>query len=233
MPDIEPTPPEAAVLFGSRQELATRYAKLLVTDGVERGLIGPRESDRIWTRHVLNCAAVAEAFPAEVRIVDVGSGAGLPGLVLAIARPDLRVDLVEPLARRAQFLIEAVTLLDLESQVRVLRGRAEERTIRESAGSAQWVTARAVAPLDRLVGWCLPLLGTGGRLVAMKGSSAAAEVAEHRSTLVRLGASKIDVVEYGVGVVDPPVTVVVIERGSGSRRPSRQAEPGSAMKGKS
>ena len=226
---VEPTPDSASVLFGERLELASAYANLLVTAGVERGLIGPRESDRIWTRHVLNCAALAEAFPLGARVVDVGSGAGLPGVAVAVARPDLQIDLVEPLARRAQFLTEAIETLDLGGQVRVSRGRAEERSVRESVGASEWVTARAVAPLDRLVAWCLPLLRKGGQLVAMKGSQAAVEVAEHRAALSRLGASNVDVRECGVGVVDPAVIVVVVECGSVSRRSSGS----SRVKGKS
>lgn len=218
MPSLEAIPAAATELFGARLDRATQFAELLVTTGVERGLIGPRESDRIWSRHLLNCAAPAELFPIKARVVDVGSGAGLPGLVLALARDDLRVDLVEPLARRVQFLTEAVTALGLADQVRVLRGRAEERTIRETAGSSAWVTARAVAPLDRLVGWCLPLLEPGGRLVAMKGAQASSELTEHRSTLTRLGVSRMDVVECGVGLVEPAVTVVVVERGLGPQR---------------
>ena len=211
---MESPPDSAERLFGPRLPDAQRYAGLLVTAGVERGLIGPREADRIWSRHLVNCAAIAEAFPADARVVDVGSGAGLPGIALALARADLSLDLVEPLARRAEFLTEVVDELGLAGQVRVTRGRAEEPAIRESAGATSWVTARAVAPLDRLVRWCLPLLAPGGRLVAMKGSQAANELAEHRQTLLRLGVSSMDVMECGVGLVDPAVTVVVIERGA-------------------
>ncbi|MCW2497191.1 MAG: gidB [Jatrophihabitans sp.] len=151
-------------------------------------------------------------------MVDVGSGAGLPGLVLAIARPDLRIDLVEPLARRVQFLTEAVSLLGLDGQVRVVRGRAEERQVIDMVGQSSWVTARAVAPLDRLVGWCLPLLSLGGKIVALKGSQAESELVEHRQTVGKLGGINPRVVQCGVGVVEPPVTVVVIERGPAARR---------------
>ena len=215
---MESAPASAGQFFGSGLAAAQRYAEILVTTGVERGLIGPREADRIWSRHVVNCAAIVEVFPADARVVDVGSGAGLPGLCLALARPELLVDLVEPLARRAQFLTETVEELELSDRVRVIRGRAEDREVREAVGNAPWVTARAVAPLERLVRWCLPLLTPGGRLVAMKGSQAASEVAEHRSMLLWLGVSRLDVMECGVGVVDPPVTVVLAERGSAERR---------------
>ncbi|MFD0786389.1 16S rRNA (guanine(527)-N(7))-methyltransferase RsmG, partial [Micromonospora azadirachtae] len=116
----------ARALFGDRLDIAAAYAELLATDGVLRGLIGPREAPRIWDRHLLNCAAVAERIPEGTEVLDVGSGAGLPGLVLAIARPDLAVTLIEPLARRTSFLIEAVDRLGLGESVRVFRGRAEE-----------------------------------------------------------------------------------------------------------
>ncbi len=212
-------PPELAEaarsLFGDRLELAAAYAELLVTDGVVRGLIGPREAPRIWDRHLLNCAAVAERIPEGATVIDVGSGAGLPGMVLAIARPDLRVTLVEPLARRTAFLIEAVEGLGLTRMVRVFRGRAEEAAAGPGGGdpfSADVVTARAVAPLDRLASWCLPLTVRGGRLVALKGSSAAEEIAEHAATVERLGGGEPTVHRCGVDVIDPPTTVVEIVR---------------------
>jgi 16S rRNA (guanine527-N7)-methyltransferase len=252
-------------LFGDRLPLAEAYAELLAGPGVVRGLIGPRETPRIWDRHLLNCAAVAELIPTESTVVDVGSGAGLPGIVLAIARPDLSVTLVEPLARRAMFLTEAVDVLDLGGAVTVLRARAEEieayrrraarggargRAARmvgpESAGRpeddgppwyeladvddlaelsipAEIVTARAVAPLDRLAAWCLPLVAPGGRLLALKGATAADEAAEHAAVVRRLGGSAPEVRRCGVGVVDPPTTVieVVRERAVGGPRRGR------------
>ncbi|WDZ87955.1 16S rRNA (guanine(527)-N(7))-methyltransferase RsmG [Micromonospora cathayae] len=212
-------PPELAAaartLFGDRLDLAAAYAELLATDGVVRGLIGPREAPRIWDRHLLNCAAVAERIPEGASVIDVGSGAGLPGMVLAIARPDLTVTLVEPLARRTSFLIEAVEGLGLTRMVRVFRGRAEEA----AAGtgglgplSADVVTARAVAPLDRLAGWCLPLTVRGGRLLALKGSSAADEITEHAAEVARLGGAAPVVRLCGAGVIDPPTTVVEVVR---------------------
>jgi 16S rRNA (guanine527-N7)-methyltransferase len=210
---ITEAPPAAAeVIFGPHLPLARRFAEMLATDGVLRGLIGPREPQRMWTRHLLNCAAVAELFPDGVRVVDVGTGAGLPGIAVAICRPDLRVDLIEPLQRRNDFLIQAVADLDLDERVRVVRGRAEDSAVVAVAGSAAWVTARAVAPLDRLVRWCFPLLAPGGRLAAMKGAGAADELAQHRASLVRLGVTNARIVECGTGVVDPPVTVVLMNR---------------------
>ncbi|MGA3526823.1 16S rRNA (guanine(527)-N(7))-methyltransferase RsmG [Melissospora conviva] len=205
----------AQALFGDRLELASAYAQLLATDGVLRGLIGPREAPRIWDRHLLNCAAVAEVIPPEVTVLDVGSGAGLPGLVLAIARPDLNVVLIEPLARRTSFLLEAVQQLGLARTVRVVRGRAEEAaagTTNAGVITGDIVTARAVAPLDRLAGWALPLLVRGGRVLALKGATAADEVAEHTAAVERLGGSAPVVHRCGVGVIDPPTTVVEFVR---------------------
>lgn len=205
----EPAPASAAAVFGDRIALAERFASLLAGDGVLRGLIGPREADRIWTRHLLNCAVIAELFETDCRVVDVGSGAGLPGLAVAIARPDLHVDLVEPLQRRVDFLTEAVDTFGLTGQVRVVRGRAEDLVA--EVGGADWACARAVAPLDRLVRWCLPLLGSSGRLALMKGAGAADELAQHRSALRRVGARSAEVVTCGAGLVEPPVTVVTVD----------------------
>src|SRR3954463_10834155 len=155
--------------FGAGADRATRFAELLTVRGVERGLIGPREVDRLWERHLLNSVAVAECVPKGASVIDVGSGAGLPGIPLAIARPDLDVVLLEPMARRIAWLEEAVTKLELDN-VRVVRGRAEEKDVRQRYGNRDVATARAVAPLGKLAAWCLPLLRTGGQLVALKGS---------------------------------------------------------------
>ncbi|MGX6605476.1 16S rRNA (guanine(527)-N(7))-methyltransferase RsmG [Micromonosporaceae bacterium Da 78-11] len=195
--------------FGDRLPLAQEYARLLVTDGVLRGLIGPREAPRIWERHLINCALISEMIPNGASVVDVGSGAGLPGIVLAVARPDLRITLVEPLARRTSFLSEAVTALGLDSAVTVVRGRAED-VADSPAGGADIVTARAVAPLDRLAGWCLPLARKGGRLLALKGASAADEVTEHREAIAQLGGGEPVIRLCGDGLLDPPTTVVEI-----------------------
>jgi 16S rRNA (guanine527-N7)-methyltransferase len=201
----------ARVAFGDRLDLAVAYAEMLVTDGVVRGLIGPREAPRIWERHLINCAVVSEKIRIGASVIDVGSGAGLPGIVLAVARPDLSITLVEPLARRTAFLSEAVTALGLEATVTVVRGRAEDIAGGPPA-AADVVTARAVAPLDRLAGWCLPLAAVGGRLLALKGASAAEEVAEHRAAVARLGGSEPIVSRCGVDLIDPPTTVVEIVR---------------------
>lgn len=196
----------AVSVFGERLPLAERYAELLATDGVVRGLIGPREVPRLWDRHLLNCAVMAELLPEGATVIDVGSGAGLPGIVLGIVRPDLQMTLVEPLARRVTFLDEVVTGLALTG-VTVIRGRAEELVGKLSASV---VTARAVAPLDRLARWCLPLAEPGGRLLAMKGSTAAEEIAEHAPAIRRAGGGPARIVECGKGVVDPPTTVVEV-----------------------
>lgn len=201
--------PAAQTLFGDRLPTAARFVELLATDGVVRGLIGPREAPRLWDRHLLNCAAVAELISPSATVVDVGSGAGLPGIVLAVARPDISVILVEPLARRTAFLEEAVAALDLTGQVTVVRGRAEEQI---GLLSADVVTARAVAPLDRLAGWCLPLASLGGRLLALKGMSAADEIEEHQAAVARLGGGAATIHQCGVGLIDPPTTVVEIVR---------------------
>lgn len=197
--------PAAEKVFGDRLPLARKFAELLVTDGVVRGLIGPREAPRIWERHLLNCAVIGDLIQSGATVLDVGSGAGLPGMVLAVARPDLTVTLVEPLARRTAFLSEVVTALGLD-RTTVVRARAEECV--GKLPLADVVTARAVAPLDRLAGWCLPLTAVGGRLLAMKGASAAAEIVEHAEALARLGAGIPSVRTCGDALLAEPTTVV-------------------------
>jgi 16S rRNA (guanine527-N7)-methyltransferase len=162
-----------AELFGAGAEAIRQYVDILASRGIDWGLIGPREGDRLWERHVLNSVAGAALFPTGASVVDVGSGAGLPGIPLAVLRPDLRVTLLESLLRRANFLELAVEELGLGDRVTVVRARAEEHR-----ATYDVVTSRAVAPLPRLVGWCLPLLAPGGRLLALKGSSAAGELAD-------------------------------------------------------
>ncbi|GAB2979579.1 16S rRNA (guanine(527)-N(7))-methyltransferase RsmG [Amycolatopsis acidiphila] len=200
----------AAEVFGVGLARAERFAELLEQHGVERGLIGPREVDRLWERHLLNSAVIGERIPEGVRVVDVGSGAGLPGIPLAIARPDLEITLVEPMARRVDWLSEVIEELDLD--VRVLRGRAEEKVVRAEIGTVDVVTARAVAPLARLAGWCLPLLREGGMMLALKGASARDEVARDATAVARVGGGTPTVSECGVGLVEVPTTVVIVER---------------------
>lgn len=209
---------ETAVrVFGDRLPLADAYCESLATDGVERGLIGPREVPRLWERHILNCAVLGELIDDGATVVDVGSGAGLPGIPLAIARPDLTVTLVEPLLRRTRYLGEVNEGLGLG--VTVIRGRAEQSGVVKEAGGADYVTSRAVAPLERLVPWSLPLVRTGGRMLALKGSSAAEEVERARAELERFGAGDLRVLTCGEGLLATPTTVVSAVRES--RRASR------------
>lgn len=208
-------PAAAAVVFGDRLPLARRYAAVLSDTAVQRGLIGPREVDRIWERHLLNCAAVGELLAGGERVIDLGSGAGLPGVPLAIARPDLRIVLVEPLLRRSEFLDEVTTELALD--VEVVRGRAEEPGIRNAFGGSDAVVSRAVASLDKLARWSLPLLRPGGRMLAMKGERAPAELAEHRHVMIGLGADEVSMMRCGEKYLTPPATVVVAVRGHSSR----------------
>ncbi|HEY3503289.1 MAG TPA: 16S rRNA (guanine(527)-N(7))-methyltransferase RsmG [Actinocatenispora sp.] len=199
----------ARTLFGDRLPLAERYVELLATEGMVRGLVGPRETPRLWDRHLLNCAVLGELLPEGTVVADVGSGAGLPGIVLGVARPDLRVVLIESLARRITFLDEVVDELGL-TQVSVVRGRAEELVGRLTPVDV--VTARAVAPLDRLARWCLPLLPAGGRLLAMKGASAADEATEHQQAVRRAGGEEPRVLHCGVGLIEPATTVIEVVR---------------------
>ena len=197
-------------VFGERLPLAERYAEHLATTGVEWGLVGPREASRVWERHILNCAVVADLIPPAARVLDIGSGAGLPGIPLALARPDLRVVLVEPLARRVEWL--RTVLADLELPVEVERGRAEDTPIRRRWEGADVVTSRAVAPLHRLAAWCLPLVRPGGMMLAVKGMSAPAEVERDTRAVAASGGGIPRIETCGVGIVDPPSTVVVVER---------------------
>ena len=183
--DVAAPPPAAAPLFGTGLDAAVRYAQILAGAGVERGLIGPREADRLWDRHLLNSVALAELLSPGEQIADIGSGAGLPGIPLALARPDLRVTLIEPLLRRSDFLREVIEDLDLD--VTVVRGRAEERDRAAGVGEADAVVSRAVASLDKLTKWSMPLLRPGGRMLAIKGERAEQEIDEHRRAMQSSG----------------------------------------------
>ena len=206
--ETPPPTPAAVELFGEHLTTVTAYAALLCDDGTVRGLIGPREVSRVWERHVLNSAVLAELVDQGRSVCDVGSGAGLPGIPLAIARPDLSVTLVEPLLRRTRFLEEAVGRLGL-ANVRVVRARADEL---HGTEEFDVVTSRAVAPLDRLARWSLPLVRRGGAMLAIKGSSAPEEVTKAAKALRRLGAGEPEVLRIGERWVEPPVTVVRITR---------------------
>ena len=190
-------------MFAAALSSAEQFAHLLATEATVRGLIGPREVPRLWERHLLNCAVVTDLVPEHATVCDVGSGAGLPGIVLAIRRPDLEVTLLEPLLRRTTFLELAVAELGLNN-VQVRRGRAEETKGTEF----DVVTSRAVAPMDRLAKWSLPLVRGGGLFLAMKGSTATDEVEQHRALIQRLGGREISVETVGDAWLSAPVTVV-------------------------
>jgi 16S rRNA (guanine527-N7)-methyltransferase len=168
-----PMPSRAArEVYGAQFPLINRYVDILASTGVEWGLLGPREADRLWERHILNSAALSGLIPKDSAVADVGSGAGLPGIPLAILRPDLRMTLIEPLLRRSTFLIQTVDELGIANRVEVVRSRAEDHH-----RTYDVVVSRALAPLDKLIGWCNPLRARDAVILALKGSSAADEVA--------------------------------------------------------
>jgi len=192
-------PPAAADLFGAALPAVEAYAAILATVGVERGLLGPRETGRLWDRHLLNSALLCELVPADAAVVDVGSGGGLPGLVVALARPDLRLTLVDSMLRRTTFLQETVAQLGLADRVTVVRGRVEE--LRGIRGDV--VLARAVADLASLARWTARACRSGGVLLVLRGEGANAEVAEHAVAVRRTGWKDVDVVERSADGVTP------------------------------
>ena len=207
MSSAAPAPPDAAAkVFGPALDIACRFVSLLATDGVERGLLGPREIPRLWERHLLNCAMVAELVPPAARVVDIGSGAGLPGLVIAMLRPQVQMTLLEPMLRRTTFLDECIAELGL-GNVTVHRGRAEEMA---GVLRADVATSRAVAPLDRLVQLSVGVIRPGGTILALKGEQAPAEIDEAAPVLRRLRVRSAEVLRVGHGIVEPPATVVRI-----------------------
>jgi 16S rRNA (guanine527-N7)-methyltransferase len=245
--ETPPAPDSAQGVFSDALPKAEAFAALLAGTGVERGLIGPREAPRLWERHLVNCAVLGELIPRGASVCDVGSGAGLPGVVLALSRADLGVTLVEPLLRRSRFLEEAVEALDLSATVRVVRARAEDLHTRAALADLtpegqgfDVVTSRAVAPLPRLLDWSMPLVRAGGVVVAMKGASAGRELEEAATTLARHHAGRAEVLRCGVGVVEPPTTVVRVEvtrpgrlpSGEGTARPARAGSRDGGSRGK-
>jgi len=193
------------------------FVDILGTDGLTRGLIGPREVDRLWGRHVANSAVVEELVPHGSHVADVGSGAGLPGLPIALVRDDISVILIEPLLRRSTFLTEVVERLGLQDRVSVLRGRAEEVNV-----VVDVVTARAVAPMGRLAAWTLPLVELGGTVLALKGDNAESELRDASDELERLGGGAAEIVSVGGDIVNPATTVVRIVKMKSPRRAGRR-----------
>lgn len=195
---------EPSEVFKDRLPLAEKYHDLLATDGSTRGFIGPREVPRLWDRHLINCAVITEVMDQGATVVDVGSGAGLPGIPVAIARPDLKITLIEPLLKRSVFLQEVVDALELDN-VTVIRGRAEEGPVKKAVAGADIVTSRAVAPLGKLAKWSLPLVRRGGEMIAMKGESVHEELARDAADIKKAGGGKATAeVVHGTTIIRVP-----------------------------
>jgi 16S rRNA (guanine527-N7)-methyltransferase len=200
---FEAEPEAAEAIFGSQIKLARAYAHKLAQDSDELGLLGPRELDKIWSRHILNSAVVAELVRPGELVADVGSGAGLPGIPMAIAAPETSFVLIEPMDRRASWLQEVVEELDLEN-VEVVRARAEE----VEGADFDVVTARAVAALDKLLRLCVPLLKPGGRVIALKGSKAPEEILEAKRLQKKLKIESFEILVCGEKFLAEPTSVV-------------------------
>ncbi|WIM67686.1 16S rRNA (guanine(527)-N(7))-methyltransferase RsmG [Corynebacterium breve] len=205
--EFEIAPEVAAKVFGDRLDIAQAYHDSLATTAAERGFIGPKEVSRLWSRHILNCAVISEAFDEGITIADIGSGAGLPGVPLAIARPDLQITLIEPLLKRSVYLGEIKDELGLDN-VTVIRGRAED----QSRGTFDAVTSRAVAPLGKLARWSLPLANKGGAMVAMKGSSVSEELERDRNDIKKAGGGEGEIFTVGADLLAEPTTLIRIPR---------------------
>ena len=203
MKHFEAEPAAAVAIFGDQIDQARSFAQTLAGDSDELGLLGPRELDKLWSRHILNSAVVAELVRPGDKVADVGSGAGLPGIPMAIARPDAQFVLIEPMERRSNWMLEVVEHLGLKN-VRVLRSRAEDVTEQDF----DIVTARAVAALDKLLKMCLPLLKPGGALIALKGSKAAEEIANSKKLEKKLGISRFEILVCGEKFLPEPTSVV-------------------------
>lgn len=218
---VPPAPPAAAAVFGERLRVATAYVDVLADTGITHGLLGPREVPRVWDRHVLNCAVVAELIEPEAVCADVGSGAGLPGLALAIARPDLTMHLIEPLQRRARWLETTIATLEV-GNVTVHCDRAEALHGRVAV---EVVTARAVADVLTLARWSIPLLPRGGRLLALKGATADAELTQALPALRRLGVTRASLRECGQGCLESPTRVMELVVAAAPSHPSHPRGP--------
>ena len=201
--EAEQAPAAAAKIFGARLGLAQRFADLLVKHSDELGLLGPREMPKLWSRHILNSAVVAELVHDGEIVADIGSGAGLPGIPMAIARPDVRFVLIEPMERRSQWLERVLDELGLEN-ARVLRARAED------VGEVFDVcTARAVSALPKLLRLVVPLTRDGGRVLALKGEKAAEEIADAKKLAKKLKLESFEIVMAGSELLTDPTRVVV------------------------
>jgi len=202
----EPVPAMAAEVFGPNLERAIAYAEALVEDSDQLGLLGPRELPKLWSRHILNSAVVAELLSSGESVADVGSGAGLPGIPMAIARPDVHFVLIEPMERRANWLQQQVVQLGLDN-VDVLRARAEE------VGRSDFdvVTARAVSALPKLLRMTVDLIRPGGRLIALKGERAQAEIDEAKPLSKKLRLKSFEIVYTGDAILSEPTRVVVVK----------------------
>jgi 16S rRNA (guanine527-N7)-methyltransferase len=200
---FEAEPAAAVAIFGDQIDQARSFAQTLANDSDELGLLGPRELDKLWSRHILNSAVVAELVRPGDKVADVGSGAGLPGIPMAIARPDAEFVLIEPMERRSSWMLEVVEDLGLKN-VRILRSRAEDVTEQDF----DIVTARAVAALDKLLKMCVPLLKPGGALIALKGSKAAEEIANSKKLEKKLGISSFEILVCGEKFLSEPTSVV-------------------------
>jgi 16S rRNA (guanine527-N7)-methyltransferase len=200
---FEAEPAAAVAIFGDQIDQARSFAQTLANDSDELGLLGPRELDKLWSRHILNSAVVAELVRPGDKVADVGSGAGLPGIPMAIARPDAEFVLIEPMERRSSWMLEVVEDLGLKN-VRILRSRAEDVTEQYF----DIVTARAVAALDKLLKMCVPLLKPGGALIALKGSKAAEEIANAKKLDKKLGISSFEILVCGEKFLPEPTSVV-------------------------
>ena len=196
-----------ARMFGDRQDLAVAYHESLATDATPRGFIGPREKPRLWDRHIYNCAVIGEAIPEGARVIDIGSGAGLPGIPLAIARPDLQVTLLEPLLKRSNYLAEITEKLGLDN-VTVIRDRAENLG---KDAKFDVVTSRAVAPLAKLARWSLPLCKPGGMMLAMKGASASEEIERDKSAIKRAQGERAEIITVGAEL-EESTTLIRVHR---------------------
>jgi 16S rRNA (guanine527-N7)-methyltransferase len=200
---FEAEPAAAVAIFGDQIDQARSFAQTLANDSDELGLLGPRELDKLWSRHILNSAVVAELVRPGAKVADVGSGAGLPGIPMAIARPGAEFVLIEPMERRSNWMLEVVEHLGLKN-VRVLRSRAEDVTEQDF----DIVTARAVAALDKLLKMCVPLLKPGGALIALKGSKAAEEITNSKKLEKKLGISSFEILVCGEKFLPEPTSVV-------------------------